>query len=244
MTRAELKTQILRHCQQQGANYHESDAEMNAAINRALAEISGLTLCFVSDDISFAPTAGTRTYNYDKPSAVFTLGAVQIGLVEIVSVAEAVGGGLNLINDFTGRPGPVTLGELQRRYPNYQDTSAHPNAAPVCWFFTPPAHLNIWPAPPTSPGTWKVHAYYQHPPLSADSDEVQLPDRFERDAVLFMAHQWIYAYATGEARSVAAEYLGLAREAFARFGTEIRSRMASDAVRGYGASSTYYLNQN
>lgn len=243
MTRAELRAMVTAHCQQQGVIYHADDTAKNTAINQALAEISGLTYCFFSDNLNFVPDEGVRSYDFDKPSAKFLNGSTQVGLVQVVQVWHTLGGAMTPVLDFFGRPGPVSMHELLQRYPNYLSTSAHPNGAPSHWYHLGPSTIALFPAPPASPGTWKVAAYYQHPPLAADGDEVLLPARFERDAALYIAHQWIYANAAGESRATAGEYLALAQDTFRRFGTEMRSRMAPDYVRGGADNSVVYLNQ-
>lgn len=242
MTLAELITDSLRYCEAQNAPYLESNADHKAKANQVLQEVSAWSYCLHSDNITFNVVSGTNSYSYRKPSATFVLGATQVALVEVVSVHWLTGGVLEPVRDIRGRTGLVPLDELERHYPNYKNTTSYPAGDPRFAYFMPPTDLVIWPTPNVN-AAWKVRAYYQHPLLSNDADELLFPQWIDEMLIVNrLAFKLMLPYANGESRTQLMTYLQESQSTLEAYRARLRGQMEARGVRGGPTGNVIDLN--
>lgn len=90
-----------------------ADADMNAAINTALRWV-GRTLCTVTPKVTLTTTAGVSFYPFSSSAWNRTV-------IKPIQLTHPSNG---LFLDFVGRPGPYTLEQLNRKYPDWTGANA------------------------------------------------------------------------------------------------------------------------
>lgn len=233
MTKAELRTKVKAYIAQQGTAFVDSDAEIDAEIFESIKQVVSLTKCLFSDQIVFTPTAGAREHEFGTASAMFTVGGVNVSLVEILGVHQRIDGKLQPILDLWGKSGPTSLASLVASYPDYLDSSMNPATNVRHFVILPPSTLYLFPAVVASPGLWQIAGFYQHPAFASDNAECLIPDDFQRDLVRFAASELMEPTATGESQEAIWKYLERARGAFKALGDQASSQLRSGTRRGH-----------
>lgn len=228
-----FREKVFAAIEQQGARWTDDAVKLDVEIGLGLSEIAAFTQMLRSDQILFNPVAGQRSYTFGSASSAFTLGGVQVGLIDIVNIWYRDNSDrLQPLMNFAGDPGLSTLDDIQSFFPNYLDSVTYPAGDPQAAYFTPPASLSLFPAPRTAPGVWQIEAVYYHPARVTDSSIVIFPVHMLEDCVLYCAHKLMIYNATGDSRQALLDYLSASSSSFMAMRQDYSARYSRSAQRG------------
>ncbi len=190
MTRIVFRDLVLSICRFSGISYLEDAQDVNGLINERIRSFAERTRCLYDDRITFTLTGSGQAGYYDQHGTAFGRDVLEVHRLYIDGQP---------LRNFQGKYGPVSIEELATYYPTYLTDSP---AKPQFFCQIPPRTIRLFPTPDQDYAQCFAAGWYLPAAIaiqaSGDSQELDLPEEYQRTAAYWTASALLIPTATGQ----------------------------------------------